>query len=291
MAGEGTVSRRWQSPALFLAALLLVAALASNLANLSEPLPQVPRAPDSAARPSGLLPVWVLAVLAWAFAVAMMAFLLWLYVSNRKGLRGLPAPWDLIAVVLAVSILLPLILVWLASGQVPGAVPPEDANETSPGGGGPADLPAQLTRAVPVLGIAFTFIVIAFALATASRSLFQRRPEDARAAPAGERHEASVAVDRAIAALEAGRDPREVILLCYATLMDLLKRRGLSGLDPLTPREVERRALVQLGVPELDLELITSVFEEARYSEHPMGPEARDRALVALQRLRASLGA
>jgi hypothetical protein len=50
-----------------------------------------------------------------------------------------------------------------------------------------------------------------------------------------------------------------------------------------------RRVLTSLHVSPEPLDELTSLFAEARFSEHPLGPQHRKRAVSALEAARADL--
>ena len=294
MAGAPSAWKRVEPPLLFVAALLIIAALASNLANLTEPLPETPGARAGSASSRGILSAEILAILAWMFAAAVLVLLLGIYVWVRRGAgRRVPIS-DLRGVLVGIGILILLLLLWPLIGPAAQNPPVQQLNNATaePPGGTVIPPSLQALRGVPVVMIVFAVAAFAFALATMSRGFSSRRgvPEPESEAAAEPRTVASRAVRKTIQDIEAGLDPREAILRCYAILSLLLTRRGLEGMEPLTPREVQRRALSQFGLSRDDIEDLTSVFEEARYSEHTMGPYARDRAVLAFSRLRAVLG-
>ncbi len=105
------------------------------------------------------------------------------------------------------------------------------------------------------------------------------RLEGARSALA--RKSANETVRQATAALYAGEEPRSVIVRTYQQMSRLLNQ-GWRSLNPLTPREVAVLAENEFGWPEGPLLELTSLFEEAWYSQHSMGEVERDRALKAL---------
>ena len=88
--------------------------------------------------------------------------------------------------------------------------------------------------------------------------------------------------------LDQGHDPREVIIALYATV---LARVGpmVGGVDVDTPEEIRSLHLVRLGIRPGSAETLTRLFEEARYSSHPMGPDAAERAGIALREARDDL--
>jgi hypothetical protein len=107
----------------------------------------------------------------------------------------------------------------------------------------------------------------------------------------GPRPSAAVAVDVAIHDLEAGRDVRSTILACFQRFCALLGSRGITEQEALTPRELEALAVHRLKVSSKDSRILTGVFEEARYSTHPLGEPDRQRALESLGEIRAALEA
>jgi NADH:ubiquinone oxidoreductase subunit 6 (subunit J) len=82
--------------------------------------------------------------------------------------------------------------------------------------------------------------------------------------------------------LYSGEDPRSVIVRTYQQMSRLLSDEGRS-LKPLTPREVAQLAERDLSWPDGPLVELTSLFEEAWYSQHVMGETERNRALRAFE--------
>jgi NADH:ubiquinone oxidoreductase subunit 6 (subunit J) len=93
---------------------------------------------------------------------------------------------------------------------------------------------------------------------------------------------ATETIRQAVLDLFAGEDPRSVIIRTYQQMSRLLGQGG-RRLEPLTPREVAELAKHDLGWPEGPLIELTTLFEEAWYSEHAMGDAERDRALRAFE--------
>jgi hypothetical protein len=88
--------------------------------------------------------------------------------------------------------------------------------------------------------------------------------------------------------LAQGSEPREVIIALYATV---LRRVGplVGGVDADTPEEIRALHLERLGIRPSAAETLTRLFEEARYSSHPMGSDAAARAALALREARDDL--
>jgi hypothetical protein len=104
--------------------------------------------------------------------------------------------------------------------------------------------------------------------------------------------EAAVALQQALARagrdLDAGADPRTVILALYARLLAELTTY-VASTEHETAEEIRGRHLVRLGVRPAAAEALTRLFEEARYSSHPMGLPQVDRARAALRDAEADL--
>jgi hypothetical protein len=97
------------------------------------------------------------------------------------------------------------------------------------------------------------------------------------------------AVDAALSALEAAGDPRQTIIAAYARMLEALEVRGLGCRPAETPRLHLARCLAAADVRPEPLEQLVELFEEARFSTHPMTWEHRDEARRALAAVRGDL--
>jgi hypothetical protein len=127
--------------------------------------------------------------------------------------------------------------------------------------------------------VVVAFGVIAFPLVAAyveGRRAERRRP------PPESTAEVRGAFARAVRALDQGGDPRSVIVRLYG---DLLERLGtmVAGIEPETPEEIRGQHLVRLGIHPEAAAVLTRLFEEARYSTHPLGPAAAERVREAVE--------
>jgi hypothetical protein len=127
---------------------------------------------------------------------------------------------------------------------------------------------------------------------------FQRRREHRRGPTVSPEEAVGAAARRLEAALAIGYTiPREElrghIFALYAALLDALGP-ALGELSARTPREVEWLSVRYLGVSPETARWLTGLFEEARYSSHPIRPEsigaARDALLRLLQELQRFVG-
>ena len=86
-------------------------------------------------------------------------------------------------------------------------------------------------------------------------------------------------------------DVREAIFRAYRGFLDVMAAGGFAREDPTTAREFERIVRGALAVDDEALHEFTVMFEVARYSDHVLGIEDRDRALGAFAAVRASVEA
>ena len=110
------------------------------------------------------------------------------------------------------------------------------------------------------------------------------------AAPETEAHEydallARRAVDAALAPLREPTDPRAAVIEAYARLEEVVGQRRSGE----APREYLSRVLVEHRVPERSLTALTELFEEARFSRHPIGAADSERAAGELRAVRTAL--
>jgi uncharacterized membrane protein len=89
-------------------------------------------------------------------------------------------------------------------------------------------------------------------------------------------------------ALGEGQDPRAVIIALYAELLRRIVPM-VGSVDPDTQEEIRAQHLVRLGISPRRSESLTRLFEEARYSTHPLGPEAAERATEVIRSAEADL--
>jgi hypothetical protein len=125
--------------------------------------------------------------------------------------------------------------------------------------------------------------IAALALATGGFVLWLRRArppiDDLSAAATG------AAVDAAIGALESDRDPRRAVIAAYGAMQRTLGEHGLVSSPAEAPREYLSRVLLERGATEREATTLTGLFEEARYSTHPIPERVRGLALSALRSL------
>lgn len=237
---------------------------------------------------------------------ALGVFLLALFWTRPKAGRF---PYEeLLPIVIAILTLLAVVLLiqpfvgdsvgqGVEEGSEGGVV-----EETILGGGvvieeDPATPVELLEQAIPVAAPRLFGLILAFLAIVAIYFLlmtFRARRSLSWAAIVEEgdaKSEMTEALEERIYSLRLGGDVRLAILGCYRDLVELLRTRGVATASHLTAREVESLALDSLGISTESSEALRKLFEEARYSFHPMTQAHRRAALVSLERVRNELGA
>jgi hypothetical protein len=97
------------------------------------------------------------------------------------------------------------------------------------------------------------------------------------------------AVAAAMRALDGVTDPREAVIAAYAAMEQTLAAHGVARSATEAPREYLGRVLVAGNAAQPEARTLTALFEEARYSTHPIPEPIRERAWEALRSLRARL--
>ena len=99
------------------------------------------------------------------------------------------------------------------------------------------------------------------------------------------------ALDSGLAALREPADPRGAVIEAYTRMEEALASRELGRRIPEAPREYLRRVLREQGMPERSLTTLTELFEEARFSSHPIPVSASALARTELETARDALPA
>jgi len=96
-------------------------------------------------------------------------------------------------------------------------------------------------------------------------------------------------IQRTIDALAGGSDTRATVIRCYTDMCKVMAKYGVVEEEHLTPREFENMAKDALPVPDELVHDLVIIFEEARYSDHPLTDEDGQRALTALEGMKKEL--
>jgi hypothetical protein len=165
-----------------------------------------------------------------------------------------------------------------------------------PGAGAPDAVSQEAPVIAPPL-VTWTFGILALmtglgALAFALWVAFGDRVAEWFESGAGDdtpRPPLTAAVEDSLEDLRAEPDPRRAIVRCYARFERAAADSGLARDPWLTPMEFMREVLERLPVPRSAVPTLTGLFELARFSHRALGPAERDRALEALDEIKAAI--
>jgi hypothetical protein len=135
---------------------------------------------------------------------------------------------------------------------------------------------------VPFVLLAAVLLIVALIALPAVRAFAEDRRSGRGPAPkALGAQEVRLALQQAAVELDLGGDPRTVIMHLYRELLGRL-RTIVGSVTPQTPAEIRELHLLRLGIrPEAAL-ILTGLFEEARYSSHPLDANDLARARLAV---------
>ena len=97
------------------------------------------------------------------------------------------------------------------------------------------------------------------------------------------------AVDESLEDLHAETDPRRAVIAAYARLERVLASHGAARRPSEAPLEYLARVLASLQVGDEAVATLTHLFEEAKFSQHAVGPEMKEQAIAALVTVRDEL--
>ena len=236
----------------------------------------------------------IIMALIYALAIIGVALLVLILLRYKVGARGKGSrsPFDGNQIIGLVIVL--LLIVILAAIQGQSTLINQNQDPPIPDSGtGPADNGNNPVANDATGGMSGLFILVAgLAVALAIVAFRHERPapwSSSNVQLTSAQQNAADTIRQATLDLFAGEDPRSVIVRTYQQMSRLLGKQGRS-LRSLTPREVAELAKQDLGWPESPLTELTSLFEEAWYSEHAMGEAERDRALRAFEAIAAKEG-
>jgi hypothetical protein len=234
-------------------------------------------------------------LLTFIFMIVFIAFIVYLFVflhgrskvigkSDRSD-SGSPfikiLAYFIVAIIAILFIMIANPTSVLSPNQTPDGgpiIPPGDGSQT-PGAGG-QDIGPGIAVLIAVMAAAIILVLVL------------RRQSDRRitytSAQANRR--AQEVMEDAVRRIYLGEDVRSVIIRAYQQ-MEMLLPRGRFGDDRvLTPREFAQRAVSELRWPPSQVNELTALFEEARYSDHPVKDEQKERAVRCLEGIRRALG-
>ena len=95
--------------------------------------------------------------------------------------------------------------------------------------------------------------------------------------------EISAEANKVLEELQGGADLKDTVLRCYAEMSRVLQqRKGVRRAQAMTPREFETE-LKGYGLPDIEVNQLTRLFEMARYGNTPLGEREHSQALACLE--------
>jgi hypothetical protein len=242
--------------------------------------------------------------LTWIFLISGAVFLglaIWSFHGNRQAIPGRAVAT--VVTILLVMLLFVALFHTLGPSSTPlpstpgnnsSSGPPPSTNTTTnttqpgnvsaPGAAfGTPGLPSWLLFAgIAVAALIGVVILFPFVLRRSGEGGPRSKEE------AADVSRAQGALAQAARELDAGDEPRQVVIRLYSTL---LARVGpiVGGVAQDTPEEIRVQYLVRLGIRTDAASILTRLFEEARYSSHAMGAAEAAAAQQAILQARSDL--
>ncbi|MFZ0699870.1 MAG: DUF4129 domain-containing protein [Thermoplasmata archaeon] len=283
-----------RSPPAFSLSWVLILGIALAVGGAAALLTATATAPTSASTAPTLLQLSETAF-QWVLVAGMLGVIGFL-IFDRLRQRAMPYPARILAVMLTVIVLLTVFAV-VGRGLGGGSLPPlspvgPGSNDTSGGGNstpgmnvtnvtGSGGFPPFNLSIPPWALFAIVAVVALVGTAVALRMLGTReRARAVRPVPSDE--EIRDLLVQASTALDADEEPRIVLVRLYGSLLEHLTPI-VGDTDRQTAEEIRLGHLIRLGIRPDTAQEITHLFEEARYSPHPIGPGEVARARAAIQ--------
>jgi hypothetical protein len=234
-----------------------------------------------------------IALILWGI---MLAYLFYNFLTKGKRARNFEQGKDTNAdqrwtIVLLVIILAIGLGVLFFSGTWGGESPPQTPGDGGDGGTDPGSDGEGPGPQVSPLSLVGLVIVGGILLVPVLRYLYGQGVFSRTTPPIGSERGQARVIEEAMTGIvgTTGDDLRDAIIGAYHA-MCLLLPEGPTDLSTLTPREFAHQAIEVLGWPAGPVNELTSIFELARYSHHPLGEIERERALVSLAQIQEALG-
>ena len=260
---------------------------------LAGPLPPSTPTGGAASAPLSLTVVGYVAL-----GLLLVSFVFYIVNRARGGSQPLPSRYAATSLMTIVLLIAAFVIFRYVSvgGSITELLPPTVPPPTTPPPSGqnltnvsfpvfqPLGLPGWLPFAL-VVGLIAAVVLVVVPLA-----LMRAREREEASEPVAGGPDVREELVNTLQKLERDptHDPRGTILALYAQLM-----RRVSGtmgdLSTRTPREIQRECVRRLGVSAITAAELTDLFEEARYSTHPMGMAEAEKARLALQHALADL--
>jgi hypothetical protein len=232
----------------------------------------------------GYLPGWTTAIFALVIVISVVVFAYGIAVIRRdsrpKRVVGL---WSVLIVV-AIAVVASLVM-HSHRHRTPTMPEKAAAAHTPPTGlrpRRPSPRPVGLaTTRLEVVILASAAFAALGAATRPRRHLAGSRPADML----------GVLLDGSLEDLRAEPDPRKAVIAAYARMERGLGASGLARAPAETSLEYLRRVLAHRRVSPAAVSRLTDLFEQAKFSDHTIGPQSKAEAIAALEAVRDELRA
>jgi hypothetical protein len=252
----------------------------------------------------GVLAPVVIPALMTLYLILLLANSKWIVEAFAAFLRSRPRKegdqTNFLAVILAYGIVIVLAVLLLRSGLIQRAVTflQQSASSFSRAGSqslttleghnpSPTSIALQyytIAMLATIVLVSFCLTVLGFHRALTYAGGFPTTKEDEQL-----RHEALQVVKQALASLKETGKYHETILECYRHMCKILSDEGFVIAPMQTAREFASDVSGKLSLGRDFVTGLTFLFEEARYSDHPIDDEKRKLAVNELQSLQRAL--
>lgn len=131
--------------------------------------------------------------------------------------------------------------------------------------------------------VLFALAIVLIVIGSVIMSMRSRKIEKVESQSAELREKMMLAIND----LKKGKEVQEVIIKCYDEMCRILsKSSGMKEGDSMTPREFENAILERMDIDREPVLKLTALFEEAKYSTHPIDDSKRKSAIIALENLK-----
>jgi hypothetical protein len=148
---------------------------------------------------------------------------------------------------------------------------------------------ARNVAAIAAAVVAGTALLVALLALVGAKVRADRRRRRMAAAAAQEEEAVLDAVEGSLDDLRRERDVRRAIIACYARMERALERAGSARHPAEAPFEYLVRVLERITANGAGARTLTELFERAKFGTGPMEEREKDRAIGALERLRAEV--
>ncbi len=295
MALRRGVRSKFLAFALLLAASFVVANLVFNLQNLAlapDTRPDLGGGSTGGDQPTLGISWTVLRTILISFFLVLAALIIGgtLYLKAKGKKVSLPV-YELVGglVILGVFVVLYLSLVNLG-----GSVEvPEGERERGFPAYPEVTIPELPTSSVAPIGLVFVGIAFGVILGGLLLSQWMSRRRSDLGSEEEALHKARLSamqsLQDAIYRLEIGEEVQSVVLRCYSEMTKLFRQSGLRYGKDLTARELETLVKERLKLSSTAAVKLRELFEEARYSAHPLSEMYKETAVECLNSVRDSL--